>query len=123
MSPTSSEEDEEHGQEIVDLLRRAQAHQREAQQLIARAEEISQQAQVVVRNFSDCGDTVTWGKFTGRERGVAGLLTQGMSNRIIARRLAISERTVKNHLNSIFHKLGVADRTQAVIVLMRGAGE
>lgn len=123
MPPISSKMDEGHEQEIVDLLRRAQAHQREAQLLIARVEEIIQRVPGVIRSLPSCGDTMTWGKFTGRERGVAKLLTQGMSNRTIARRLAISERTVKNHLNSIFHKLGVADRTQAVIVLIGGAGQ
>ncbi|MFF1613944.1 response regulator transcription factor [Amycolatopsis sp. NPDC058278] len=123
MPPISSKMDEGREREIVDLLRRAQAHQREAQLLIARVEEITQRVPAVIRNLPGYGDTMTWGKFTGRERSVAKLLTQGMSNRTIARRLAISERTVKNHLNSIFHKLGVADRTQAVIVLIGGAGQ
>ncbi|MEU4804920.1 LuxR C-terminal-related transcriptional regulator [Actinosynnema sp. NPDC023587] len=120
MSATSSENDEEAGHSVVKLLRQAQALQQEAQRLIARAEEVSRREQAVVRHLSGAG-TAVWAGFTGRERGVAELLTQGLSNRMIARRLDISERTVKNHLNSIFHKLGVADRTQAVIVLMRGA--
>ncbi|TDD98193.1 LuxR family transcriptional regulator [Actinomadura rubrisoli] len=53
-------------------------------------------------------------RLTAREREVLDLLVQGLSNRLIARSLAISEPTVKNHLHAVFLKLGVADRTQAV---------
>ena len=43
------------------------------------------------------------------------MVTQGHPNKVIARRLGISERTVKAHLTSIFARLGVADRTQAAL--------
>ena len=40
------------------------------------------------------------------------LVTQGCKNRDIARKLFISEKTVKNHLSAVFRKLGVADRLE-----------
>jgi DNA-binding NarL/FixJ family response regulator len=43
------------------------------------------------------------------------LVRQGMANKQIARRLGISERTVKAHLTSTFQRIGVADRTQAAL--------
>lgn len=52
---------------------------------------------------------------TRREVDVLRLLALGYSNRVIAEKLFISEKTVKNHLTSIFQKLGVEDRTQAAI--------
>lgn len=52
---------------------------------------------------------------TAREIEVLHLLAEGVSNREIAERLFISEKTVKNHTNSIFRKMGVSDRTQAVL--------
>ncbi|WP_062209985.1 LuxR family transcriptional regulator [Streptomyces sp. NBRC 109706] len=52
---------------------------------------------------------------TARERGVLGLLAQGLSNRLISRRLDISEKTVKNHLSSIYLKIGATHRTQAAL--------
>lgn len=52
---------------------------------------------------------------TKREVDVLRLVAQGDSNRSIAKKLFISEKTVKNHLTSIFQKLGVDDRTQAAI--------
>lgn len=52
---------------------------------------------------------------TKREVDVLRLLALGYSNRVIAEKLFISEKTVKNHLTSIFQKLGVEDRTQAAI--------
>lgn len=52
---------------------------------------------------------------TAREREVLELVRQGLANKQIARRLGISERTVKAHLTSVFTSLGVADRTQAAI--------
>lgn len=52
---------------------------------------------------------------TARERGVLRLLAQGLSNRVIARKLDISEKTVKNHLSSIYFKIGATHRTQAAL--------
>jgi len=50
-----------------------------------------------------------------REREVLELVTQGLANKQIARRLGISERTVKAHLTNIFQRIGVTDRTQAAL--------
>jgi DNA-binding NarL/FixJ family response regulator len=50
-----------------------------------------------------------------REREVLTLLVEGLPNKLIARRLEISEKTVKTHLTSIFRALGVTDRTQAAL--------
>ena len=44
-----------------------------------------------------------------------GLVSQGMANKRIARRLGISDRTVKAHLTRIFRTIGVTDRTQAAL--------
>ena len=50
-----------------------------------------------------------------RERHVLQLMAQGLTNRQIAERLFLAEGTVKNYVTSILQKLGVADRTRAVI--------
>lgn len=52
---------------------------------------------------------------TDREREVLLLVRGGLANKQIARKLGISERTVKAHLTSVFQRLGVSDRTQAAI--------
>jgi DNA-binding NarL/FixJ family response regulator len=52
---------------------------------------------------------------TRRERDVLDLLSAGYSNAAIGRRLLVTEKTVKNHLNHIYAKLDVANRTQAVL--------
>jgi ATP/maltotriose-dependent transcriptional regulator MalT len=51
---------------------------------------------------------------TEREREVIGLVCAGLSNASIAEQLAVSEKTVKNHLNNLFAKLDVGSRTEAV---------
>jgi DNA-binding NarL/FixJ family response regulator len=51
---------------------------------------------------------------TAREREVLELVSQGLSNKLIARRLLISEHTVKFHISSISTKLGASSRTDAV---------
>ena len=52
---------------------------------------------------------------TVREREILGCLTTGVSNKEIAEKLFISEKTVKTHLNSIFRKLRVTKRLQAIL--------
>lgn len=56
---------------------------------------------------------------TNREMDVLKLIAIGLNNREIARQLEISERTVKNHISSLFKKIGVTDRTQAAVFAIR----
>ena len=50
-----------------------------------------------------------------REREVLKLLLEGLPNKLIARRLDITEKTVKSHLTRVFREIGVTDRTQAAL--------
>ena len=52
---------------------------------------------------------------SNREREVLELLARGMTNKDIANTLYLSEKTVKNHLNNIFKKIDVTDRTKAAL--------
>jgi DNA-binding NarL/FixJ family response regulator len=54
-------------------------------------------------------------ELTDREREVLQLMAQGADNRSIAEKLVISGKTVSNHITSIFSKLQVADRAQAIL--------
>ncbi len=54
-----------------------------------------------------------------REREVLALVAEGLPNKLIARRLEISEKTVKAHLTSVFAQIGVTDRTQAALWAQR----
>ena len=54
-------------------------------------------------------------ELTSREREVLQLIARGYNNREIATELYITERTVKNHVNSILRRLNLRDRTQAAI--------
>ncbi|MEX2269423.1 MAG: response regulator transcription factor [Acidimicrobiia bacterium] len=54
-------------------------------------------------------------ELSGREEEVLRLVVAGMANKQIARRLGISERTVKAHLTNVFKRLDVTDRTQAAL--------
>lgn len=56
---------------------------------------------------------------TKRENEVLQLLAKGQSNRHIAQALAISEKTVKNHISNMLRKMKVNDRTQAVVTAIR----
>ncbi|UCC50725.1 MAG: response regulator transcription factor, partial [Anaerolineaceae bacterium] len=54
-----------------------------------------------------------------REMEILELICQGTPNKEIARRLGISYQTVKNHVTAVLHKLGVSDRTQAVLYALK----
>ncbi len=58
-------------------------------------------------------------RLTKRESDVLLLLVKGHSNKEMAEAMFISEKTVKNHLTSIFRKLGVKDRTQAAVYALK----
>ncbi len=50
-----------------------------------------------------------------REREVLAMVARGLPNKLIARELGISEKTVKTHLTSVYRTIGVTDRTQAAL--------
>ena len=54
-------------------------------------------------------------ELTEREREILGLIAQGQGNVAIAKRFVLSPKTVANHVSSIFNKLQVADRAQAML--------
>jgi len=63
--------------------------------------------------YNNCIDKMD--KLSAREKQVYELLMSGFSNSDIAESLKISYNTVKNHLYNIYKKIGVSDRTQAVV--------
>jgi DNA-binding NarL/FixJ family response regulator len=54
-------------------------------------------------------------QLTDREREILTLIAAGTPNKVIARKLEIAEKTVKNHVTRIFETIGVTDRTQAAL--------
>ncbi len=78
-------------------------------------------AQKVMRQFSALPgkQAPVFDDLTPRELEVLKLIAEGLSNQEIAGQLVISEKTVKNHINNIFSKLHVNDRSQAVLYAIR----
>jgi DNA-binding NarL/FixJ family response regulator len=60
-----------------------------------------------------------YGERLGEEKEVLALVAKGASNQEIADKLCVRDVTVKTHLNSIFKKLKVTNRTQAVLLAMQ----
>ena len=67
------------------------------------------------------GEDPAFATLSTREREILVLVTEGLGNAEIAERLALSEKTVRNHVSNVFDKLGVWTRAQA-IVLARDRG-
>ena len=74
---------------------------------------------VLIRPHKTDGAPVDAQPLTERELQVLALVAEGYSNKLIAIRLGISERTVKNHLTYIMTKLRASDRTHAVVTAVR----
>jgi DNA-binding NarL/FixJ family response regulator len=65
------------------------------------------------------GETNKIASLTKRERELAILVGEGLTNREIAQRLFVSESTVRHHLTSVFTKLGVSNRFELILLLYR----
>lgn len=91
--------------------------------LLARIEAVLRRSKRKNNKLSKSNVTIgqinNFNSLTKREKDVLLLVTQGESNKSIAEKLVLSEVTVKSHLNSIFKKLNVANRTQAVLMSMQ----
>ncbi len=61
------------------------------------------------------GADAAFANLTVREREILALITQGLANADIGKSLAISEKTVRNHISNLFDKLGVWSRAQAIV--------
>lgn len=98
------------GSELIDTIHRVMAgevviHPRVAKRLVKEINRSNQKKEIV--------------KLTRRENDILNLLVKGSSNKDMAENMYISEKTVKNHLTSIFRKLGVKDRTQAAVFALK----
>jgi DNA-binding NarL/FixJ family response regulator len=72
--------------------------------------------------LEDTGAISRPGKISGvtdREKEIIECVCQGMSNREIARRLVLSEYTVKTHLNTIFKKFNISNRSKLMMLAMQ----
>jgi two-component system nitrate/nitrite response regulator NarL len=67
------------------------------------------------KNFSDIAEPFS--QLSAREHQVVTLVCQGLSNREIAKKLDVTEGTVKGHLHSIYEQLGVQSRIELMIAL------
>ena len=65
-------------------------------------------------------EIILYDEMTGREREIASLLAEGLTNKQIADKLYISEGTVKNYISSIYDKTGIHDRVKLVVALSGG---
>jgi DNA-binding NarL/FixJ family response regulator len=59
-------------------------------------------------------------RLSGRERDILRCLVGGYTNKVIAHKLRLSEQTVKDHVESILHKIGARNRTQAAVWAAQG---
>jgi DNA-binding NarL/FixJ family response regulator len=80
---------------------------------------VSLLSSLATRPSSQPRDMVAMERLTEREREVLDLIAEGMTNKAIARTLQISPSTVKAHVERVISKLGVADRTQAAVMVAR----
>ena len=74
---------------------------------------------IAQQNLPDIKASTTTHMLSERENEVLQLMARGLSNSDIARNLYLSEGTVRNYISSILSKLGVSDRTQAVLAALR----
>ncbi|OQX13464.1 MAG: DNA-binding response regulator [Desulfobulbaceae bacterium A2] len=101
-------------EQLTDAIRRVAAGE-----LLFRPDLTEEVRGRVARGQTACQDDKIFEPLTRREREVLGLLATGWNNREIAAALHLNEGTVKNHVSNILSKMGVRDRTRAVLKAMQ----
>ena len=76
-------------------------------------------AQLLIKTEKSLNKDVNIDALTPKEKEVLTLVAKGASNQEIADKLCVRDVTVKTHLNSVFKKLKVTNRTQAVLLAMQ----
>ena len=87
--------------------------------LLARMEAVLRRSRRNTQRTSDCEKHFPDDLLTSKEKEVLQMISKGASNKQIADKMFVKEVTIKTHLNSIYKKLKVANRTQAVLVAMQ----
>ncbi len=108
------------------LIAQARAYERAlptdnypARAAVATLGELAQQALNEAQNLATSEAVETPHPFSPREVEVLGLAAEGLTNKEIAYRLGLSERTIQFHMNSVFNKTGTNSRTEAVVVALK----
>ena len=87
--------------------------------LLARMEAVLRRSQRFVKPAETAAPMLSADILTSREKEVLQMITKGASNKQIADKMFVKEVTTKTHLNSIYKKLKVANRTQAVLLAVQ----
>ncbi len=87
--------------------------------LLARMEAVLRRSRRNTQRTPDCEKHLPDDLLTSKEKEVLQMISKGASNKQIADKMFVKEVTIKTHLNSIYKKLKVANRTQAVLVAMQ----
>ena len=87
--------------------------------LLARMEAVLRRSRRNTQRTSDCEKHLPDDLLTSKEKEVLQMISKGASNKQIADKMFVKEVTIKTHLNSIYKKLKVENRTQAVLVAMQ----
>jgi serine/threonine-protein kinase len=114
---------------LARLVEQARAYERAlppdnfpARAVVATLGDLARNAQAEARNLVETLQPAPAAKphpFSPREFDVLALAAQGLTNKEIACRLGVSDRTVQFHLNSVFNKTGAASRTEAVALALQ----
>ena len=92
--------------------------QKAAQGRMVVSERLMEQMALALRYAYNTSDKVEHESLTDREKEILHLLTEGLSNKLIARRLKIAEGTVKVHIKHLLKKLNLRSRVEAVVWVM-----
>lgn len=87
--------------------------------ILTAVDALASAARLDLHNVPPKSATLSAAGLTQREQQVLDLIVNGLTNRLIARKLFISERTVDVHVSNVLRKLGVANRMEAVVMIIR----